>query len=156
VPTQTVKGQIFESIGARLSGLTTANGYTTDVKKVYLDEIPMGMELNNYQLPAIFLIDAPEQNEFQQSCYIGNWEIRMQLWHNRVGDIAMMQYVREVFKVLYANSATAQVWDKFRALHPKIVEFKPLSITPDLNMIESNRVVELSFLVSYRTKLYDL
>lgn len=152
----TLRGDIIQAIKTRLEKLTAANGYATDVKKVYGDDIPMGIELNSYQMPALFVVDGPENIDFQQSCYLGSWEIRFQLWHNRVSDRIMQEFIRDVFKVIFADSPTAQVWDKFRGLHPSIVEVKPLSITPDLNMIEANRFAELSYLVTYRTKLYNL
>lgn len=156
MPAGSLKGQILEAVAARLAKVTVANGYATDVKKVYADKIPMGIQLNKYQLPAIFLLDGPDSIELEHSCIKGNWDLRLQLWHNEVGDTEMQQFVRDVMKVIYADSATAQRQDQFRAIHEKVHEFIPLSISPDLNMIEANRVAELSFLVRYRTKPFDL
>ncbi len=154
--TDSIKGQILEAIVNRLTIITTANGFFTGVKKIYSDKIPMGIQLPKHTLPAIFVLEGPDYVQLEHSCMKGSWDIRMQLWHNEVGDIEMIKFARDIFKAIYANSPTAQVLDAFRALHPNIYEFIPLSISPDLHMIEANRVTELSFEVRYRTKLFDL
>jgi hypothetical protein len=154
--TDSIKGQILEAIANRLTIITTANGFKTGVKKIYNDKIPMGIQLQKQQLPAIFLLEGPDYTEMEFGCIQGSWDIRMQLWHNEVGDIEMIEFVRDIMKAIYANSATAQRVDAFRALHSAIVEFIPLSISPDLHMIEANRVTELSFEVRYRTKLFNI
>lgn len=151
-----IRAEIFTAIATRLATIKTINGYGTDVKKVYFDEIPMGIQLNTYQLPAIFLLDRQDPLETQHSQLVGRWDIDIQLWNLRVGDIKMMQFVRDVYKAIYADSATAQREDQFRSLHPQIVEVKPLWIRGDLNMIQSNRVTELSFTIHYRTRLYNM
>lgn len=152
-----IKSQIIDAIAQRLTKITTANGYALDVKKVLYDKIPMGIQLNVYQLPVIFLLDGPDSIEFEHSCVKGNWDFRLQLWHNNtVGDFTMLDFVRAVFKVIFADSPTAQRNDAFRALDNNIVEFIPLSISPDLNMIDANRVTEISFQIRYRTKLFDM
>lgn len=151
-----VRGQILEAVKARLETITLANGYLTGVQKVYFDKIPMGLDLAAYHLPAIFLIDGPDSLEFEHACVKGNWDLRLQLWHNEVGDIDMIHFVRDVLKALYADSAVATVNDKFRSLHPSIVELIPATISPDLHMIDANRVSELTFIVRYRTKLFSM
>lgn len=152
-----IKGAIFQAIANRLTNLTAANGYSTNVKQVYWDKIPMGLQLSVQQLPCIFLLDGPDPVDMKFKCLEGNWDIRLQLWHNgKIGDLEMLQFSRDVFKVIYANSPTAEVDDQFRTLHSRIVEIVPLSISPDLNMIDGNRVAELAFTVRYRTKLFDL
>lgn len=154
--TASIKGQIVQAFANRLTLITTANGYATNVKKVYSDKIPMGMQLNKQQLPAIFVIDGPDAIEMQHSVMNGNWDFRLQLWHNEVGDIQMIEFARDVLKAVFADSPAALRTDAFRSLHANIVEVIPLSISPDLNMIEANRVTEISFVVRYRTKLFDL
>ena len=154
--TASIKGQILDALATRLTSITTANGYYTNVKKIYNDKIPMGIQLQKQQLPAIFLLEGPDILTTEFGCLKGSWDIRMQLWHNEVGDTEMIAFARDVMKAIYANSPNASVLDAFRSLHPNIYEFVPLSISPDLHMIEANRVTELSFEVRYRTKLFDL
>lgn len=151
-----IKGQISDAFAARLATITTANGYGTNVKKVYSDKIPMGIQLTKHAVPAIFVLDGPDQLDMQFGCMVGNWDFRLQLWHNEVGDIVMIEFCRDVLKAIFADSPTAQRVDAFRALHTSITEVIPLSISPDLNMIDANRVTEISFIVRYRTKLFDL
>ncbi len=151
-----LKANIMTAFSNRLTNVTTVNGYSTNVRKVYFDKIPMGIQLGIQHLPCIFLLDGPDNPTFQQSCVIGQWDFRLQLWHNDVSDSIMQGFVRDVYKVIYANSPTAEVWDQFRSIHESVYEVIPLSISPDLNMIEANRVTELSFLLRYRTKLYNM
>lgn len=151
-----VKAQILAAVGVRLATLTQANGYSLTVKKVYVDEIPMGIQLQQQKLPAIFLMEGVDTPTLQHRRVDGMMNIIIQLWHNRVGDVKMSEYVRDCFKTIYANHPTAQREDEFRSIHSKLVEFIPLRITPDLNMIEANRVTELSFNIRYSSRLYDL
>jgi hypothetical protein len=116
----------------------------------------MGIQLNKQSLPSIFVLEVPDSIDMQFGCMVGNWDFRLQLWHNEVGDVQMVEFSRDVLKSIFANSPTAQRVDAFRGLHPNITEVIPLSISPDLNMIEANRVTEISFVVRYRTKLFDL
>lgn len=155
--TDSVRGQIMENMAARLATVTAANGYSTNVKKVYYDQIPMGIDLPKYDLPTIFQLNRVESNAMQQKCYQGMWEFDLQLWeHGSAGDIQMAEFVRNVYKGLYANSATAEVDDQFRSIHPQLTELVPLPISSDLNMIEANRITVVTFRVHYRTKLYNL
>ncbi len=151
-----IKADIMTALAARLEKVTSLNGYTTNVNCVYSDEIPMGIQLNSYQLPAVFLIDGPDQIEMQQGCVKGNWEVRAQLWDNRVSDSVMQQFVRDIYKAIYADDPVAQRNGEFRGLTNRVYEVQPLSISPDLNMIEANRVIELSFTIRYSTNLWDM
>jgi hypothetical protein len=151
-----VHGDIQNALAARLATITAANGYATNVLNVYHDEIPMGLDLNDYQLPAIFLLSNLTQLTTQFPKVIGRWQVNLQLWHTKVADSVMYDFVRDVYKAIYADSPTAQVNGSFRALHPKVVEVRPLSLATDLQMIEANRVFVLSFEVHYRTELFDM
>lgn len=158
--TDSTKGQIMNAIAARLATVTADNGYSSDVKTVYADKIPMGIRLDPFQLPAIFLLDGPDTPTLEHQVYRGAWDIRLQLWDvggkEGVGDVSMMEFVRNVYKAIYAGSPVAERHDAFRSLHKAIHEFIPQGISPDLNMIDANRVIELSFNVQYRTRLWDM
>jgi hypothetical protein len=151
-----VKADILAALAARLQTITAANGYSTPVTNVYWDKIPMGIELNDYQLPAIFIIDKTDSPEMEHRVIKGNWEVGLQLWQTGdKSDLDMLELVRNVYKSLYANSATAQVNDAFR-LTSQVVELIPVSMDTDLNMIEANRVYDISFSIRYRTNLFNL
>ena len=115
-----IKGQISQALSSRLASITTANGYLTNVKKIYSDKIPMGIQLNKQQLPAIFVLDGADLIDMQMGVVAGNWDFRLQLWHAEVGDIAMNEFSRDVFKSIYADSASASRVDAFRGLHQNI------------------------------------
>lgn len=88
---------------------------------------------------------------------IGDWEIELQLWHcGGIGDLEMNNFERDIYKAIYADSATAKTNAAFRGIHKKITKLSPDRIVADLNMIESNRVSCLFFRVEYRTPLHDL
>lgn len=151
------KGDILQAIATRLEKLKSSNGYSLDVKKVYYDKIPMGLDLNSYQLPVLFILEGQDQITMQHKCVIGNWNVRLQLWANvDVGDLTMNNYIRDVFKCLYADSFDAQREDAFRGLHTSLVQITPLSIDSDLNMIKANRIYEVNLSVEYRSKLFSL
>lgn len=152
-----LKFDIFQAIAGKLQTITLANGYSKEFKKVYYDQIPMGINLSVYQLPVIFLIDGTDSITMEHSCLNGDWEIRIVVWSDEKDtDEQMMDYVRNIFKCIYAGNPTGQSSTAFRGLHPSLVEIIPLSINPDLNMIKANRAIEMVFNVRYRTKLYSL
>lgn len=149
------RSEIQQAIANRLATITTANGYATDVKTVYSDKIPMGIELNSYQLPAIFLIGEEDNIKMEFPTAQHDWTLSIQLWHNEVDDVDLYNFERDVLKCIYANSPTAEVHGEFRGLHSKIVQIMPLQSLPDLHMIEANRIMILRFSIQFRTKLWD-
>jgi hypothetical protein len=152
-----IRGEIITAIAQRLAKVKPSNGYTCDVKKVYYDKIPLGLQLTKDKVPAIFLLDRINPLALEHKVVKGDWEFDLQIWDNvDTGDIAMANLVSEVFKVLFADSPNAQREDAFRSLHPNIVELVPTSIASDLQMIDANRVQEISFTVKYRTKLFAM
>lgn len=150
------KHEILAAFATRLAKITPANGYTTAVKKVYYDDIPMGLDLQEYELPAILLLDRDDAPTLEHNKLKGEWQLQCQLWHMPNPDSVMLTFVREVYKAIFADSPTAPVVGAFRSLHEKLTEVVPLSIASDLNMIEANRIYQVSFLVRYRTELYNL
>ncbi len=151
-----VRAEILTNLATRLQSVTAANGYTTDVKQVYYDTIPMGLELNDYQMPAIFLLDRIDPLKTIQGIIEGMWEFDLQLWNSEVSDAVMLQFVGDIFKAIYADSPVAEMNGAFRSIHPKVVEIIPLSISGDLHMIEANRITNVTFQVRYRSKLFEL
>lgn len=163
------RGDIKNAIDAQLRTITTAAGYQTNVQKVYSDEgenndkIPMGLQLDDFEKPAILALSGEDKFGIAQpgkglvhGCVYGNLILELQLWHNEVTDSVMFAFVRDIFKCLYAGTATGTVRNFFKSLHPKIYDLKPLTIEPDLNMIEANRCFTVFFVVKYSTQLWDL
>jgi len=150
-----IREDILTALGTRLATITNANSYTTDVKNVFFDEIPMGIDLQQHQVPAIFILDRADNFRMIHKVIEGSWEFDLQLWHNRVSDNTMNRFSGDVFKAIFANSATALVQDQFR-LTDRVFEIVPLNIASDLNMIEANRITEISFTLKYRGKPFEL
>jgi len=158
-----IRCEISTNFAQRLETISTASGYTTDVKKVYYgadgEKIPMGLNLRSDQLPAIFVIQGVDNTSDRElgGCVNGNWEHELQLWHcGDASDCDMNDFETDVYKAIYANSATAKTDSNSRAIHPKIVRVNPDRIVPDLNMIEAARVSCLFFRIEYKARLFDL
>jgi hypothetical protein len=151
-----LKAQISNAVAAKLAEITTANGYGTNVQAIYYDKIPMGMQLEPHELPAILMLAGDDNPKMKNQCWFGSWEIYLQLINGDVDDSAMDQFVRDVFKNIYAGDATSQRNTAFKSLHPSIYNIEPISIEPDLNMIDANRCYVVGLLIQYTTKLYDL
>ncbi len=155
------KNDIQQGLADRLKTITTANGYTTNVAKVLHSDIPMGLDLEQYNLPAVLVIAGNDVPVMKTQCYFGFWEFELQLWHNEVTDAVMDQYVRDVAKGIWANSPTAKRNDGFRGpspggIHESVYNVLPLEIEPDLNMIEANRCYMFHIQLQFETKLYNL
>ena len=150
------KTSIQDGLATRLGTIKTANGYTTNVSKIYVDTIPMGLDLETWELPAILVISDDDDPEIKQQCLHGHWKVELQLWHNLVADSVMHQFVRDVYKAIYADSPTAKRNDGFRGLHTSVFNMLPLSIESDLNMIDANRCYVCTFQIDYSANLYDL
>lgn len=151
-----VRNDIETGLAQRLRTLTAANGYTTNVAKVFAEEIPMGMDLDDFELPGILVIPSGEKHEMEHQQLVAQWEFEIQLIHGDVSDSVMHQFVRDVYKCIWANSATADTNRPAFKWQKNITHVLPGSIETDLNMIESNRLWIVTIVVHYRSKLTDI
>lgn len=149
------RAQIMEALGERLAKVTAANGYPQTIKKVYVDEIPLGLKLEPQQLPAIFVLDDQDLNRHEQQALDLAWKIELQLVLPRVKDSVVHEHVRSIVKAIYADSPTAEGTMGMR-FHPAVTWVELLTISSDLNMIEANRLASIEILVHYRGKPWDL
>lgn len=149
--------EIALNVATQLAKITEANGYNLTVKNIFSDgKIPMGLNLDETELPAILLIDGPDTINTKHQQVYGSWEFSLQLIHEDVADSVMHDFCNQVFKCLFADSPTAQRNDGFRSIHPNIYRLDPLPIVSDLNLIEANRIYECAFAVHYTARLYNL
>lgn len=150
------KAQIMDALASKMATITSGNGYDTSVQKVFHNEIPMGLDLDSYELPAVFVIGGDDSVEHNLQWVDGNWQIEVQLLHNDVTDAVMHDFVRDVNKAVFAGSATGDATNAWRSLHPSITYIHLVGIEEDLNMIEANRFFIVKFLVKYKTQPHDL
>lgn len=151
-----LRSDIGLALKARLASITTANGYPVDVKKVFYDEIPLGLELSPEDLPAIFLLDDGASYEHEHGLLNVARAFRVQLVdQGEATDEAMNLLIRCVGKAVWANSATAQIQDAFR-FHERVYQVDIDTDETDLHMIEGNRIASAQMIVHYRTRPYDL
>ena len=156
-----VREEIQAGLAARLATISPANGYTTETVTVYFNTIPFGLDLEEDKLPAILIVAGDDIPDMKQGCYHGHWLFELQLWHRRVDDSVMDQFVRDISKAIYAASPTAARSDGFRGpspggIHESVYSVRPLKIETDLNMIEANRCYMSHYEINFTTFLYDL
>lgn len=164
------RDEIKKAIDAKLRTIQTAAGYQTNVAKVFADsadddKVPMGLDLDESEVPSIISYAGDDSfgpgkggggTGLVHGCVFGNFELELQLWHAEVSDSEMHAFVRDVFKALFAGTASGTVRNAFRSLHPKLYDLRPLKIEHDLNMIDGNRCFIIDLIAQYQTELYDL
>lgn len=150
-----LRANILTALADRLAKIRTSNGYPQDVRKIYVDEIPMGIQLSPQQLPAIFVLDDQDLARHEHQSLDFSWKIELQLVLGKVKDSVVHELVRSVGKCLYADSPTAENNFGFR-FHPAVTWIELLAISGDLNMIEANRLCSVELVVHYRARPYDL
>lgn len=154
--TPSLKEEIQDGLVSRLETIKASGGYDTDVIKVFSDKIPMAIQLDEYELPAILVVGGDDKPVHSHGCIAGVWEMELQLIHNLVDDDVMHRFVRDVNKAIYADSPVATRVDAWRAIHPNLYDVNLVAIDSDLNMIEANRFFIVHFLLHYRSKPYAL
>lgn len=150
-----VRGDIELNLSDRLRTITSANGYTTNVAKVFADEIPMGLDLDDFEMPAILVIPGKEVHNMLHQQLEAEWLFELQLVHGDVTDSVMHQFVRDVYKAIWADSPTEPRHRAFK-FSPHVTHVLPGELETDLNMIEANRLWIITIVVHYRSKLTNL
>jgi len=148
------RSEILNAIAARLATITTANGYSLNVKKVYYDDIPLGIELADHEIPAILLLDKECRTEHEYQEVDCQWLFELQLIHGQVPDSTMLDFTRQVLKALYANSPTLETTSALR-LHPAVYDMQIEGAFGDLHTIEANRFAILDIIVFCRLRPWD-
>jgi len=149
--------EIQQGIAQRLATITVANGYSVDVVNVYYDVIPMGLELEEFELPAIFLLTNRNKIERKVGCNENTIIFELQLIHlANEPDSTMFNFVGDVYRAIYANSPTADVVTEYRTIHNSIYDIKSNGPEFDLNMIEANRFAILDLQVNFRGRYINL
>ena len=152
-----VLNEIAQGLAGRLESITSANGYQTNVKNVFYDDIPMGLELEPHQLPAILLLAGENlltRKNF--NCSDGKWSFFLQLIHGDVKDEAMFAFVGDIARAVYADSPVEHRFNKYRTIHPALTDCEMPRVEPDINMIEANRFAIVELVLSYKTALTNL
>lgn len=148
---------IQENLAQRLATIKQANGYETDVKNVYYDTIPMGLELEPHQLPAILLIATHNEIERKVGCNINKVVFEVQLIGlDTAPDSYMFDFISNIYKAIFANSPTADILNLFRTIHPSIFDIKSDGSQFDLNMIEANRFAIIDLQVFYNATYINI
>jgi len=149
------KKEFIENLVTRLQSITEANGYGVTVREIYADDIPMAIDLERFNLPAILVLDSEDRLIREHQILRGRWQIELQLVADEENDSYMNKFVRAVMKSIFANNPTAQKNDAFKALSCNVFDMECSAVIPDLNMIEANRLYQMIFLVHYHARNYN-
>lgn len=153
--TTPIRSQVGLAFKARLEKVTEDNGYDHTIKAVYYDKIPMGLELLDHQLPALFLLDEGANHTHEHQTMDIAVSYRIQLVHGQVTDQVLQEIQRAIARVIFADSPVIDRTDQYR-IHTRVYQIEMVDDETDLHMIEANRIATMRFIVHYRTKPYDL
>lgn len=144
-----VKTDIQTALKARLETITSANGYPLTVYNVYNDALPLAMDLQTFEVPAILILNGKDTPKHEHQWIEGRWLVHLQLIHKKAAsDEEMEIFSNSVFRAIYANSPTVRRNGEFRKLG-KSTQWQIVLMDPDVNMIDVNRMTELVFEVQY-------
>jgi hypothetical protein len=151
-----VRSAVGIALRDRLKKITTANGYTSNIKKVFYDKIPLGLELESSDMPALFLLDDGATSQHLHGVIEIARAFRIQIVDDEESsDEVMNEHIRNVGKVVWADSPTAETQDQYR-FHERVYQVEMDGDETDLHMIEGNRIASVQMIVHYRTRPYDL
>jgi hypothetical protein len=155
MPSASTRANILLALASRLEGITTANAWPQWVKKVFVDDIPMGLDLPPHQLPAIIVLDDQDFMNHQHQSLDCSWKIELQLVLEKCPDSKVHELIRSVAKAIYAGHPTMETNGGFR-FHPAVTWVQMQAIHADLHMIKANRLASMEIIVHYRVKPWDM
>ena len=138
-------------LATRLGKIKTANGYTTNVNNVLYDKIPMALELEDHECPAILLLLSSLSIQRVVGCNdnTANFELQLILPGSATDD-ELIQFSSDVYKAIYSDDPIVTNINGIRTIHPAIFDIKSDNIEFDLNMIEANRFAMITLQVMFR------
>lgn len=151
-----VRAQVGQSLADRLATIKTVAGWPREVVNVWYNDLPLGLELMDHDLPAIFVLDdgAPYQHKQQVVDVSRNFRLQFVMPKGTTDEV-MDELIRDAVKAIFADSPTADVLSEFR-MHPRIYQVTLSGDDVDHHVIEANRIASLRLIVHYRTKPTDL
>lgn len=151
------RDRILQAICDRLKTMTAANFYELDVKRVFYDQIPLGMQLEAHEMPAVLMLDAGAEYQHEHQKLNVALKVRLHLiLEEGSTDKSVNFFIRQIGKAVWANHPAAEVTDQFRSIDPRIYQIVWDLDETDLNMIPANRIATAQMIVHYRTAPYDL
>ena len=147
--------QILYALTDRIKTITAAAGYPQTIKSVFVDEIPLGMDLAPHQMPAVIVMDDTDLFAHQHQVLECAWTIELQLILEKCKDSVVHELIRSVAKAIFAGGPTEESNGGFR-FHPAVSWVQLSAVHSDLNMIKANRLASMEIIVHYRAKPYDL
>lgn len=147
---------IQDALVARLATITAANGYSTEVKAVYFDKIPMATQLDPYQLPAILLLFNAVEVEKIVGCNRTKAIFEVQCIDvGESTDKDMINFTSNVYKAVFYDSPIDTAL-AFRDMNSAIYDIDSPGIEYDLNMIEANRFAMINLQIIFNSQFHNL
>jgi hypothetical protein len=150
-----LKTQILYALKDRLAIVKVANGWPVDVNEIFVDEIPMGLDMQPHQLPAIIVMDDQDIFSHEHQALDCAWKIELQLVLEKCPDSKVHELARNVLKAIFAGHPTTESNGGFR-FHPAVTWVQLQAQHGDLHMIEANRMASIELVIHYRTKPWNL
>ena len=156
----TISGDITDALAARLATIKQTAGYALDITQVFHplnsgEFQPMGMDLQDHQMPAIILYQGPVKVDPQHHLNTMHGLYYLELIRPWVPDKQMWDMVAAVGKAVWGGSVSATENTNFR-FHPNVVEPQMQDIVPDFGMLQGHRIWVVVLAVSYRVRYTNL
>jgi len=146
--TDTNGTRVIDALVARLSKITTANGYPVNVKTVEINRSQITMNIDSLKLPMIEVIDGEEEYQHETSGHVQVRQIMIIRFIMPAGtdDKTMELFKSSIVRCLYADS--------FNSGHNSGVGLalsgrntinfpRMLQCSKDVNLVDANRIWEL-------------
>jgi hypothetical protein len=147
--------QILYALRDRLALVKTSNGWPVTVNSIFVDEIPMGLDLEPHQLPALIVMDDNDMFRHEHQALDCAWKIEIQLVLEKCPDSTVHELARNILKAIFAGTPTGETNGGFR-FHPAVTWVELQAMHSDLHMIEANRMASIDLVIHYRTKPWNL
>lgn len=143
-------GKIQTALVERLKTITTANGYESNIEKVYSDEIPMGLSLEEFELPALLVIAGEMGFKHQNKCLfvVSDFEIQI-IAHPAKPDSYLWQIMKDISLAIYNDGPVGNRSDAWRTFDGKPTAVWLKHNLTDLNMIAGNRMYCFTIVIEY-------
>jgi hypothetical protein len=149
-------GNALAALKARLEKITTANGYTQNVKTVRLNRSAMDLDLPDSDCPLIDIIQDETRPEHGASTHIKDeTDIILLLVHSKdADDITMEDFVADVRACLYADNPNGN-GNSGITLGGTVTKIQWKGLVYDLNMIEANRRYAMTWTITKHYSTYQ-
>lgn len=156
----TVSSDVLVALQGRLATITAANGYATDVQKIFYplgvgETQPMGADIPEHQMPAVIMYAGPAPFNPEHHLVSVHAQVYLELVNKWVPDAEMWTFVADVGKAIFGGSSGATENGAYR-FHPAVAEPKITEVVPDFGMLPAHRIWVVALVIHYRVRYTNL